>query len=56
MLNNDNSMAHAVRAWALDFQGETLEAEASIKRALELDPNNALAHAYYAEILVDLML
>ena len=45
--------AHAVRAWALDFQGETLEAEASIKRALELDPNNALAHAYYAEILVD---
>jgi tetratricopeptide (TPR) repeat protein len=46
-------MAHAVLAWAMDFQGETLEAEASIKRALELDPNNALAHAYYSEILVD---
>ncbi len=42
-----------MRAWALDFQGNTLEAEASIKRALELDPNNAVAHAYYAEILVD---
>jgi tetratricopeptide (TPR) repeat protein len=53
LLNNDNSNAYAVRAWALDFQGDTLNAEASIKRALELDPNNALAHAYYAEILVD---
>jgi tetratricopeptide (TPR) repeat protein len=42
-----------VLAWALDFQQNTLEAEASIKRALELDPNNALAHAYYSEILVD---
>jgi tetratricopeptide (TPR) repeat protein len=38
-------MAHAVRGWALNFQGEYLEAESSIKRALELDPNNALAHA-----------
>ena len=53
LLNNDNSMAHAVRAWALDFQDETLLAEDSIKRSLELDPNNALAHAYHAEILVD---
>ena len=53
LLNNNNSNAHAVRAWALDFQDQTLEAEASIKRALELDPNNALAHAYYSEILVD---
>jgi tetratricopeptide (TPR) repeat protein len=46
-------MAHAVRAWVLDFQGNPLEAEASIKRSLELDPNNAVAHAYYAEILID---
>ena len=53
LLNPDNSMAHAVRAWAFDFLGEYLEAEASIKRALELDPNNALAYAYYVEILVD---
>ena len=37
----------------LDFQGNPLEAEASIKRALELDPNNAVAHAFYAEILID---
>jgi tetratricopeptide (TPR) repeat protein len=46
-------MAFAVRAWALSFQGEYLQAESDIKRALELDPNNALAHAYYVEILVD---
>jgi tetratricopeptide (TPR) repeat protein len=53
LLNPNNSMAHAVRAWALDFQGSYLEAEAGIKRALELDPNNGLAHAYYVEILID---
>jgi tetratricopeptide (TPR) repeat protein len=35
------------------FSGEYLQAESDIKRALELDPNNALAHAYYVEILVD---
>lgn len=56
LLNPENSMAHAVRAWALDFQGgaeKNAEAIDSIQKALELDPNNALAHAYYVEILVD---
>ena len=56
LLNPNNSMAHAVRAWALDFQGgseNNAEAMDSIQEALRLDPNNALAHAYYAEILVD---
>ena len=56
LLNPDNSMAHAVKAWALDFQGgadNNAEAMGSIQRAIELDPNNALAHAYYAEILID---
>ncbi len=53
LLNNNNALAHGVRAWALDFQGNYLEAEAGIKRALELDPNNGLLHAYYAEILID---
>jgi cytochrome c-type biogenesis protein CcmH/NrfG len=49
-------MAHAVRAWALDFQGgpeKNAEALDSVQKAIELDPNNALAHAYYVEILVD---
>jgi tetratricopeptide (TPR) repeat protein len=53
LLNPTNSMAFAVRGWALGFQGEYLQAESDIKRALELDPNNALAHAYYVEVLVD---
>ena len=56
LLSPENSMAHAVKAWALDFQGgadNNAEAMSSIQRAIELDPNNALAHAYYAEILID---
>lgn len=54
LLNPDNAMAHAVHAWALDFQdGKNAEAQASIQEALRLDPNSALAHAYNAEILID---
>lgn len=53
LLNGNNSQAHAMRAWALDFRGDMLGAEAAIKRALELDPNNGIAHAVYVEILVD---
>ncbi|MDQ3005933.1 MAG: tetratricopeptide repeat protein [Chloroflexota bacterium] len=54
LLNSNSSMAYAVQAWALDFQdGKNAEALESITKALELDPNNALAHAYYVEILVD---
>lgn len=55
LLNPENSMAHAVRGWALDFQGADKNAAAmeSVQKAIELDPNNALAHAYYVEVLVD---
>ena len=56
LLSPENSMAHAVRAWALDFQGgadNNAEALEFIQKAVDLDPNNALAHAYYAEILID---
>ena len=56
LLSPENSMAHAVRAWALDFQGgleNNQDAMGSIQKAIDLDPNNALAHAYYAEILID---
>ena len=48
LLSPENSMAHAVRAWALDFQGgldNNTEALGSIQKAIQLDPNNALAHA-----------
>lgn len=47
-------MAHAVRAWALDFQeGKNGEALEAIDEAIRLDPNNAIAHAYRVEILID---
>ncbi|HEY5729332.1 MAG TPA: tetratricopeptide repeat protein [Anaerolineales bacterium] len=53
LLSPNNAMAHAVNAWALDFQeGKNGEAQASIQEALRLDPNNALAHAFYVEILI----
>ncbi len=51
--NADNPLAYAVYGWALSFTGDYLEAEAQIKKALELDPNSALAHAYYAELLIN---
>lgn len=53
LINPNNSNAHAVRGWALDFQKDYVGATSSIKKALEIDPNNALAHAYYAELLMD---
>jgi tetratricopeptide (TPR) repeat protein len=54
LLNPNNALAHAVRAWALDFQeGGNAEAQDSVEEALRLDPNNALAHAYKVEILID---
>lgn len=53
LLNPNNPRAHAIRAWAMDFKGDILAAEAAIKRALELDSNSGFIHAIYAEILVD---
>lgn len=60
----DSSMAYAVRALVYDWlsdpnlsgaEGETLitEAEQSAVRALQIDNQNGLALAYYAEILLD---
>ena len=56
LLNPNSSMAYAVHAWALDFLGgeeNRAEALSSIQKAIELDDRNAIAHAYYAEILID---
>src|SRR5258706_8295775 len=54
LLNNANSMAHAVKAWALDFQdGKNGEALTEIEEALKLDDRNAVIQSYYVEILVD---
>jgi len=61
----DDSLAHAIRAFALDWNANPLlvdskqsqsyltEAEQEANRALLLDNDNTLALAFYAEILVD---
>lgn len=51
--NPENPLAYAMKAWAEDFLGQVLEAEATIERALELASQNALVRAVYAEILID---
>jgi tetratricopeptide (TPR) repeat protein len=53
LLNANNALAHAVRAWAMNAQGNNGDALSEIEQALQIDPNNGLAHAYYTEILVD---
>ena len=54
LLNNNNSNAHAVLAWALDFQGETISKPKTASNARwNWIPTTPLAHAYYSEILVD---
>jgi len=62
-VNSEESFIHAIRAFVYnwnsdaDMAGEKAQtyltqAEQSAIRAIQLDPNNALALAYYAEILV----
>ena len=64
VINPDSALAHAVLAWSLDFQASqatdneeyqelTTEALAEIERAVSMNPNSALIHAYYAEIIID---
>ncbi len=53
LLNSNNAVAHAIRAWALGKQGNYLDAETAFTRSMEIDPNNALMYAYRTEILVD---
>src|SRR5215510_12795938 len=54
LLNPNNAMAHAVRAWALNWQpGKNGEAMAAIDEALKIDDRNAVIQAYYVEILYD---
>jgi tetratricopeptide (TPR) repeat protein len=51
LLNPNNTNALALRGWIKGFLGDWLEAEASLKRAIELDDKSATAYAYYAEML-----
>jgi tetratricopeptide (TPR) repeat protein len=64
-LNPDDSTIRAIRAFVLDWyafnalvsaeqrQDMLVEAEREASRAFQLDPQNALALAFYAEILAD---
>jgi len=51
LLDKDQSYAFSLLGWAKGLMGEYLEGEADVNTALELDPNNAHAHAVYAFIL-----
>lgn len=51
LLDKTKPQAFSLLAWTEGYMGEYLEAEADIKSALELDPNNAFGHAIYAIIL-----
>lgn len=65
VLNPDEGYVHAIRSLVLDWYAASLlitpeqrrtaltDAEGAAVRALQLDPENALALAFYAEILVD---
>lgn len=53
VMNPENPTALAYYAWSLSFLGDMIEAELIVLQAIEADENNALAHAVYAEILVD---
>jgi tetratricopeptide (TPR) repeat protein len=48
LLNANNSMALAIRGWALTQKGDYLGADTSIQDALKLDPNNGIIQAYKA--------
>ena len=54
LLSPENSLAHAVRGWALDFQdGKNSDALDEVDKAVSIDPNNALAYAFRAEVLIN---
>ncbi len=48
LLNPNNSMALAVRAWALTQKGDYVAADDSLTEALRLDPTNGIIQAYKA--------
>jgi tetratricopeptide (TPR) repeat protein len=51
LLDKTRPQGFTMLAWSKAFMGEYLEAEADIAAALDLDPNNAFAHAIYAYIM-----
>ncbi len=52
LLSSSNSLAQALRGYALGLQGDYLQAEGALQKAIDLDANSAIAYAYYTEVLV----
>ncbi len=50
LINDNNAMAYALRGWAQGLSGDFLNGTASLKRAIELDPNNYVPYAYISEV------
>lgn len=50
-LDDHLSLAHAAKAWALEFEGELPGAQQRYERALTLDPNNYFALQGYGRLL-----
>ncbi len=64
VIDPNSALAHAVLAWSVDFQAGQEQDPAKksellatameeIELAVKINPNSALVHAYYAEILID---
>jgi tetratricopeptide (TPR) repeat protein len=64
VIDPNSALAHAVLGWALDFRAAQEEdvtqklelldlALLEVEQAIKLDPNIALARAYYAEVIID---
>jgi tetratricopeptide (TPR) repeat protein len=51
LLDKTRPYSFALLAWSKGYLDDYLEAETDVKSALELDPNDAFAHAVYAFIL-----
>lgn len=51
LLNQTSSMGEALKGFASGLMGNYLDAEASLNRAIELDPGNASAYAYLSLVL-----
>jgi len=55
MQNDKNSLARAVHGWVLAKKKSYVQAESELQTAIDLDPNNALAYAYRAELYKDMI-
>jgi tetratricopeptide (TPR) repeat protein len=51
LLNPNHSLANAVKGWVLGRQRDYPASASALNTAIEIDPGNALAYAYQAEIL-----